>query len=79
MINKDVLSDLLDRSGFDYTAVSKKWAAKGRIIRNSQGKLVHQTKVYNVKASYIKLNIESAADEDGFMDVDPDQLELPFE
>lgn len=79
VINKDVLSDFLDRSGFDYTAVSKKWAAKGRIIRNSQGKLVHQTKVYNVKASYIKLNIESAADEDGFMDVDPDQLELPFE
>lgn len=79
VINKDVLSDFLDRSGFDYTAVSKKWAAKGRIIRNSQGKLVHQTKVYNVKASYIKLNMEPAADEDGFMDIDPDQLELPFE
>lgn len=79
VINKDVLSDFLDRSGFDYTAVSKKWAAKGQIIRNSQGKLVHQTKVYNVKASYIKLNMEPAADEDGFMDIDQDQLELPFE
>lgn len=78
VINKDVLSDFLDKSGFDYTAVSKKWAAKGQIIRNSQGKLVHQTKVYNVKASYIKLNMEPAADEDGFVGTDPDQLELPF-
>ncbi|MBA2215220.1 DUF927 domain-containing protein [Sellimonas intestinalis] len=75
VINKDVLCDILERNGFDYAAVSKKWAAKGRIIRNSQGKMVHQTKVYGVKASYIKLNME----DDGFVDFEEEQMDLPFE
>ena len=38
VINKDVLCEFLEKNGFDYAAVSKKWAAKERIIRNSQGK-----------------------------------------
>ena len=79
IINKDVLCDFLERSGFDYAAVSKKWAAKERLIRNSQGKMVHQTKVYGVKASYIKLNMITDTDEDGFADADEEQIELPFD
>ena len=79
IINKDVLCDFLERSGFDYAAVSKKWAAKGRLIRNSQGKMVHQTKVYGVKASYIKLNMSTDTDEDGFVDAEEEQIELPFD
>lgn len=79
VINKDVLCDFLDKSGYDYAAVSKKWAAKGRLIRNSQGKLVHQTRVYGVKASYIKLNMEPAADADGFSEIEDEQMELPFD
>lgn len=78
VINKDVLCDFLDKGGYDYAAVSKKWASKDRLIRNSQGKLVHQTKVYGVKASYIKLNMEPAADRDGFTEADDEQIELPF-
>ena len=79
VINKDVLCDFLEKSGYDYAAVSKKWAAKDRVIRNSQGKLVHQTKVYGVKASYIKLNMEPAADKDGFTEAEDEQMELPFD
>ena len=79
VINKDVLCDFLEKSGYDYAAVSKKWAAKDRVIRNSQGKLVHQTKVYGVKASYIKLNMEPSADKDGFMEAEDEQMELPFD
>lgn len=79
VINKDVLCDFLDKSGYDYAAVSKKWASKDRLIRNSQGKLVHQTKVYGVKASYIKLNMEPTADRDGFTGADDEQIELPFD
>lgn len=79
VINKDVLCDFLDKSGYDYAAVSKKWASKDRLIRNSQGKLVHQTKVYGVKASYIKLNMEPTADRDGFTGADGEQIELPFD
>lgn len=79
VINKDVLCDFLDKSGYDYAAVSKKWASKDRLIRNSQGRLVHQTKVYGVKASYIKLNMEPTADRDGFTEADDEQIELPFD
>ena len=81
VINKDVLCDFLENSGFDYTAVSKKWVEKDRLITNSQGKYVHQTKVYGIKASYIKLKFENnddGADKDGFIKVDYEQGELPF-
>lgn len=81
VINKDVLCDFLEDGGFDYTAVSKKWAEKDRLIINSQGKYVHQTKVYGIKASYIKLKFENnddGADKDGFIKVDYEQETLPF-
>ena len=55
MINKTVLSEHMKQAGFDYRAVISKWANKGYIERNSQGRSVHQTKVYNTKASYVKL------------------------
>lgn len=76
-INKDVLCEFLDREGFDYAALCKKWAAKGYLKRNSQGKYVHQTKVYGIRASYIKIIMKADADEDGFMEIE-DQVELPF-
>lgn len=80
VINKDVLCDFLEQSGFDYTAVSKKWAQKERLIRNSQGKYIHNTKVYGIKANYVKLNMESDTDKDGFMEIDDyEQTSLPFE
>lgn len=82
VINKDVLCEFLEKSGYDYAAVSKKWAVKERIIRNSQGKYVHNTKVFGIKASYVKLNMELDADADGFMkveDVEDGQMELPFD
>ncbi|MBW4847976.1 MAG: DUF927 domain-containing protein [Lachnospiraceae bacterium] len=81
VINKDVLCHFLEDSGFDYSAVSKKWVEKDRLITNSQGKYVHQTKVYGIKASYIKLKFENnddGADKDGFIKVDYEQGTLPF-
>lgn len=79
VINKDVLCDFLEKSGFDYAAVSKKWAEKERIIRNSQGKYIHNTKVYGIKANYIKLSMESDTDENGFIAAEDYQLNLPFD
>lgn len=82
VINKDVLSNFLEQTGFDYVAVSKKWAGSGRIIRNSQGKYVHNTKVYGIKANYIKLAMEPDSDESGFIkmeDIEDGQMELPFD
>ncbi len=85
IINKDVLYSFLEQAGFDYAAISKKWATKGYIIKNSQGKYVHQTKVYGIKASYIKLNMQpqegeafEGQDSDGFIQVEDGQMELPF-
>lgn len=79
VINKDVLCNFLDQSGFDYTAVSRKWATRNYIVRNSQGKFIHQTKVWGIKASYIKINMQSdlETDHEGFVKVD-EQMSLPF-
>lgn len=87
IINKDVLADFLESAGYDYSAVSKKWARKDRLVPNSQGKFVHQTKVYGIKASYVKLCMEpTCTDPDGFMKIEDledydnyEQQMLPFE
>lgn len=84
IINRDVLVEYLAKGGFDYTAVTKKWNERGLLIRNSQGKFVHQTKVYGVKASYLKLKLQEDeldenADEDGFIKVEYEQGRLPFD
>lgn len=54
-INKSVLTECLQRNSFDYGSIMRKFAERGYITRNSQGKYVHQTKVRGWKASYIKL------------------------
>lgn len=83
IVNRDVLLSFLDQNGFDYTAVSRKWAEKGYLVRNSQGKMVHQTKVYGIKSSYIKFNLpedDDTTDKDGFVQVEKyEQETLPFD
>lgn len=82
IINRDVLLGYLDQNGFDYTAVSKKWAEKGYLLRNTQGKMVHQTKVYGIKSSYVKLSLpqdDDSTDKDSFVRIDYEQESLPFE
>ena len=82
IIDRDVLLGYLDQNGFDYTAVSKKWAEKGYLLRNTQGKMVHQTKVYGIKSSYVKLSLpqdDDSTDKDGFVRIDYEQESLPFE
>ena len=83
IVNRDVLLSFLDQNGFDYTAVSRKGAEKGYLVRNSQGKMVHQTKVYGIKSSYIKFNLpedDDTTDKDGFMQVEKyEQETLPFD
>lgn len=80
-INKDVLCTMLNQNGYDYAAVSKKWAAENRLIKNTQGKFVHQTKVFGLKASYLKINLNAEDKENnGFINVEEmEQMELPFD
>ena len=54
-INKTVLSELLEKAGFDFDAVKRKWTEKGYLLRNSQGKMFHYTTCFGIKSQYIKL------------------------
>lgn len=58
IINRGVLQEQLDKGGFDMTAALKKLDAKGYLIRNSQGRFTHQTKVFGQKANYIKITVD---------------------
>lgn len=83
VVNRDVLCSFLEKEGYDYAALCKKWASKDRIQRNSQGKYIHNTKVYGIKANYIKINMEQDGDSDGFINIDEmeedGQMTLPFD
>ena len=58
LINKDVLTHELMAAGFDFEAVKKKWADNGWLTTNSQGRHVHATKCYGIKAMYVKIKYE---------------------
>lgn len=81
IVNKDVMCRFLENEGYDYAALCRAWAEKERIRKNSQGKYVHQTKVYGIKASYIKINMLPDADADGFVNLEEEgeQMTLPFD
>lgn len=54
---------------------------KNYVIRNRQGKFVHQTKVYGIKSSYVKLVLpegDDSVDSDEFLIVGEAQETLPF-
>jgi len=75
-INKDVFAEQLRKAGFDYSMVSK-FAERGQVVKNSQNKLVHQTKVYGIKASYIKLKMKLNSDEDDMEELNDLEEVLP--
>ena len=56
-IIKFVLVRELDKLGFDFNAVKKRWAQNGYIIKNSQGKYTLQSWVGGQKGNYILLNV----------------------
>lgn len=81
ILNRDVLLGYLEQNGFDYTAVSRKWNDKGYLKKTPQSKFIHNTKVYGIKSSYIKLILpqdDDNTDRDGFM-VSDGQETLPFD
>ncbi len=82
VINRDTLMEFLRENEYDYTAMTRGWREKGYLMCNSQGKFVHQTKVYGIRASYIKLLLpekDDVTDEDGFVEEGRGQDGLPFD
>lgn len=80
-VNRDVLVEFLERNGFDYTAVSRKWAKNGQLKKTPQGKFVHSDRVYGIRMNTVKLVLKDAEDEDlsdGFIPVG-EQMQLPFD
>ena len=59
-VNKNVLADYLNDNEFDYSAVTRKWAERGWITKNTQGKNVHCTHIYSVKGLYVKISLPDA-------------------
>ena len=72
-INKQVLEQELTRMGFDFNSVKKGWDKQGRLIKNSAGRYIHQTKVNGVKGSYIKIQLP---EDSGFV---PAEGPTPFD
>ena len=58
LINKTVLERELGKVGFDFTAVKKKWAAKGYLTVSSQGRYFFHTSVCGVMGCFVRLNLK---------------------
>lgn len=58
LVNKSLYAEALNKAGFDFTAIIRNFADRNQIERNSQGKFIHQTKAFGVKANYIKFRLE---------------------
>lgn len=56
-INKNVLTEAMNKAGFDFAACGRVWRDKGKLQLNSRGYITHQTKVRGIKANYIKLEL----------------------
>ena len=54
LINKSVLADHMKNSGFSYKTIIPTLAKRGMILKDSEMKYTHSTKVYGVKARYVK-------------------------
>ena len=58
LINKTVLEDELDKKGFSYAAIKKKWAEAGHLLKTKQGKFFGLYSLNNIRANYVTLYIK---------------------
>lgn len=80
LVNKSVYSESLNKAGFDFAAVIRKFADRSQIERNSQGRFTHATKAFGVRANYIKFRLEPEKSDIAYEDsYEQSNLEdLPF-
>lgn len=79
LVNRNVYIDALNKAGFDFSAVIRKFADREQIVRNSQGKFSHQTKVFGIKANYIKFRLEPEKSDIAYEENYQETMEdLPF-
>jgi len=57
LIIKGKLEEILRGAGYQFSAVKKKWADKGYLRRNSQGRYSVQTSVHGIETSFVEIVI----------------------
>ena len=55
LINKNVLMENMSKAGFEFDAVKNTWAERGQLVKNSQGRFVHGTRVGRIKGTFVKI------------------------
>lgn len=73
-VNKNVLCRIMEDAGFDFDAVKAKWAERGYLERNAQGRFVHYRSINSTQAMYVKIALNTIKDFGGFDEVN----DLPF-
>ncbi|MBR6636573.1 MAG: DUF927 domain-containing protein, partial [Phascolarctobacterium sp.] len=56
LVNKMILERELNKLGFSFEAIKKKWAARGYLITNTQGRYYWNASVNGFKSNFVKLN-----------------------
>jgi uncharacterized protein (DUF927 family) len=62
LVNKKVLSDIMNNENLDLNSMLKSWAKKGYVVKNTQGKYAHRTTCHTKTADYIKFNTTDVTD-----------------
>lgn len=57
-INKTTLEKELEKAGFDYNAVKKKWVAAGHLVKTAQGKFYAVYSLNRIRANYVCLYVK---------------------
>ena len=58
IINKTVLEQELEKNGFDFAALKKKWAEAGHLVKNSQGRYYGLYTLNRTRANYVALYVK---------------------
>ena len=58
LINKTVLEEELEKKGFDYAALKKKWAEAGHLLKTTQGRFYGLYSLNHVRANYVALYVK---------------------
>lgn len=79
LFNQNELVKVLSENNYDFDAIKKDWAELGYLQKNSQGRYLHYTTIYNgVKAKYIKIVLIDEDTTEEFQQTDGVQESLVF-
>lgn len=63
LIDKQVLCEQLSKQGYEFDAIKRKWAERGYLEKNSQGKFYHTRRIGNTSTMFVKINTKYLDDD----------------